>query len=299
MAAICCFISDLWSDGQCADDIEKNIKSKSNVKILNSLKYEKKYEIDNKNAIEKKLLKDIKDIKGMGDNNRIYFEYGEKFTNLCILPNHDKMDHQGHIIPQNMIARMLIPDHQKLLSTIGKNSGCPKQFAEHMKDNWGQYHFSHFIDYNEGLLYTESTPREILSNVYSKIIWLPANICRAPEDEDRHDGGPKEKIDEEVLGALGNLNYPMFDLLLKAKEFVSKDNYEGFMKVWKQLLANAEQNKENRYYRFHWKKLDNEKFKPITPIGIIKEYFGDETNRDLEEILRDCFFASYKHSTIG
>lgn len=113
-------------------------------------------------------------------------------------------DHQGHIIPQGMLNRILDP-----LMTGMANCKDEKAVEVFIEKNKGTYPWLQLVyEYGRDIkapmfFFTQSDSEDKVGNFFAIVTWNPINICRAPEDAKRNKY-PGENIDEQVAAYLGN-----------------------------------------------------------------------------------------------
>ena len=123
-------------------------------------------------------------------------------------------DHQGHIVPQNMLGIVINEVGDAMLAVAQKEpQNLPKYLNTDPNDLKAYNPKLENIDltwliavWNYGAACPDmltQNPQDseqaefLVEEICSIVIWNPVNICRAPEDKNRG-GYPKEQIDDEV-----------------------------------------------------------------------------------------------------
>ena len=127
-----------------------------------------------------------------------------------IAPLAIRFDHQGHIVPQNMMNIVL--DGMMLeMSNVCANAAQVNTYIAHAPHNaawmadavaYGNAFGMPMFDFSVPLILNNLANAEArLGNLFSIFTWNPVNICRAPGDIYRN-GVPGENIDAPVLAWL-------------------------------------------------------------------------------------------------
>jgi len=120
-------------------------------------------------------------------------------------PNHNpKLDHQGHIIPQNQLSVVVQELWRVLRDSTERNKDPYKTAAEtYFSQYWSQAaeRLNIRVEKKKGgiELWPATATMQIALN--SLIVWNPANICRAPRDRFRFNR-PGPDPDREVIKSL-------------------------------------------------------------------------------------------------
>lgn len=139
-----------------------------------------------------------------------------KFINkkVNIVKSQDSIyDHQGHIVPQGMLNRILDPLMNEMAKC--KDDQAVKDFIEKKKATcpWLKLVYDYGISIKAPMFdFTQSDSEDKVGNFFAIVTWNPVNICRAPEDTkrnqlpdaDKRTNYPGENIDEQVADYLGN-----------------------------------------------------------------------------------------------
>ncbi len=203
-------------------------------------------------------------------------------------------DHQGHIIPQNMLLDVLRPIAEDAHNNQRLNLGDLNNF---LVQKYPQLNFQNVTNYIEQHLIQNGAPeldfaRFVPNNIedsyggyFSVIVWNPLNICRAPDDNQRG-GNPGNNIDFEVIEyLLQNHNEPGINLFqaMQVQEMqvafqaildnrAPLNNYHNDLQQGQQFirnfiaacnasLANLQQNPSG-FYQFPWHQDNNEVLVP-------------------------------------
>lgn len=168
------------------------------------------------------------------------------------------LDHQGHIVPQNILNVVLDP----LMTDMAATCNNPADVADFIKRRndmpWLQSVFNYGTSIKAPMFSFESTePEDKVGNFFSIVTWNPVNICRAPDDT--HRGGlPGDSIDAQVVGYLNqngaaqNINQEWF-ASLQALQANPTDitNINNYITACSNTLAGQQQNGIG-YYSFPW-----------------------------------------------
>lgn len=110
-------------------------------------------------------------------------------------------DHQGHIVPQNMLNEILDP----IQNTMAEQCSTLPQVEEFIRTSgkpWLQLIFNYADAIKAPMFdFDETDPENKVGNFFSIVTWNPINICRAPEDN-RRKGIPGNTIDTQVKNYL-------------------------------------------------------------------------------------------------
>lgn len=115
-------------------------------------------------------------------------------------------DHQGHIVPQNILASVLAPLSAAMAAGIAVHENSLEgltAWIDTVEDAWSVQVFREVVHYGTEnhmpMFDFESNDADTKFNgFFSIIMWNPVNICRAPADATRG-GNPGNEIDGEVL----------------------------------------------------------------------------------------------------
>ena len=225
---------------------------------------------------------------GLGDDERVYGD----FKNDHIKIEQDSIpwgknalyDHQGHIIPQNLIRTLLDSiyyemavvrdfwitvenkkwEHEDVLVCIQRlwdDSGlehfkplrecCWADTANPMGSKVISGEFMNTLNNYKANHMNQNFMYGLFQNVFSLIIWNPGNICRAPSD-DKRNGVPGNTIDEEVIEHLMAENSISSAHLKKACDHIKTRSTSEFLKTWKCIQGDYVNNKVG-YFKFPWK----------------------------------------------
>lgn len=191
-----------------------------------------------------------------------------KFQKRAILNGNAILDHQGHIIPQNILTAPLINIAKAAFEEKITNLDSLGKFLD---DNYGGFDFKFVTAYIKNVLIKNGAteewfieedakePLERYRGYFSVVVWNPVNICRAPEDHHRQGGAPGDKVDEEVLCFLKK-NTTQLGL---PDGFVEKANsakadIPGFIAYCNSTLETMKTTPLG-YYAFEWVENKNEK----------------------------------------
>lgn len=184
-------------------------------------------------------------------------------------------DHQGHIVPQNMLTGALEDVLNDMVRFKVNGHGIQSKedvrkyicgcYDEHTRRELESspytflkrvYNYGDYLEYKYGydfLIYDNNQGTDLrgkLENLFSIIVWNPINICRAPKDSERG-GEPSEEIDERVVNYLhSNIrNMICNDQNIKTDEL----RHESYLiaKSWVQALTTLknEPNPSNQHVR--------------------------------------------------
>ncbi|PWN61244.1 hypothetical protein [Chryseobacterium viscerum] len=172
------------------------------------------------------------------------------------------LDHQGHIVPQNMLDLIVDP----LIKEMGKctDEDAVKNFINAQKNTypWLQLVYDYgkqISDRTPMFDFDENDPEEKLRGFFSIVIWNPVNICRAPEDS-RRNNYPVDKIDDQVATYLSKHTAEQgvhAAWLLSLQTLIAnKDNKKTLNDYINECCKTlSEQEKSGfGYYSFPWKK---------------------------------------------
>ncbi|WP_338791985.1 hypothetical protein [Bernardetia sp. MNP-M8] len=127
-----------------------------------------------------------------------------RFVN--VVNGQDVYDHQGHIVPQQML-NLVLDDVMANMAMACNNLTDVIQFIQdhQAQSPWLMsvwcYANAANIPYNILFDFDENDPEDKLGGFFSIITWNPVNICRAPTDD--HRGGvPGNNIDVQVVDYL-------------------------------------------------------------------------------------------------
>lgn len=110
------------------------------------------------------------------------------------------LDHQGHIVPQNMLNIILDPlmeNMAELCNNLDEAMDYIENHAQWMTDvyTYGVAIGAPMFDFDE------ADPENKVGGFFSIVTWNPVNICRAPADNTRN-GEPSNTIDAQVAAYL-------------------------------------------------------------------------------------------------
>lgn len=167
------------------------------------------------------------------------------------------LDHQGHIVPQNILNVILNP----LMVAMAAQSNNLGQALAFMNGPQGAPWMQ--LVYNYGLAigapmfdFDEADPEDKLGGFFSIVTWNPVNICRAPEDN-RRNGVPGNNIDVEVVNYLNNnqaaqgVNAPWLASLQALVLNANNANITAYITACSNTLA-GQQVAGIGYYAFPW-----------------------------------------------
>jgi hypothetical protein len=138
----------------------------------------------------------------------------DNFNNLAVPGNYSApvaLDHQGHIVPQNILDEVLDPIATQVFNQAPRPAtlAALDLFLNAAHPNLG---FQHVTAYANHLIANgapatlfvnpaASDIEEYVGGYFSIIMWNPVNICRAPTDGRRNDS-PGNEIDFQVIPRL-------------------------------------------------------------------------------------------------
>jgi hypothetical protein len=178
-------------------------------------------------------------------------------------------DHQGHIIPQNTLCKVL----KKFVGDI-ENHGVnnDETFKKFMNGNFAHQAYpwmKSVCEYGDKLKipmfdWDATQMYEKIDNYLSIIIWNPINICRAPEDNVRFENRPGDKVDNEVIDWLynnsNNKDLNISEKWLEALQAVKKHGWDNFDTVNKYIIECCNSLKDQRisgrgFYQLPWQHI--------------------------------------------
>lgn len=225
------------------------------------------------------------------------------------------VDHQGHIVPQGMMNRILNPvmlDMSELCDNaldVLRYIRHPPHRAQWLEPalDYGKHFNMPLFDFDTSHL-PSSLPRAEarLGGLFSVVTWNPINICRAPEDHTRGNY-PGENLDDQVrrqLLAYRNSPHPTWrtslnnslqsaldgtwlDALANLSGEPSEDELRAYLSVATATLV-QQHNKPLGYYRFLWVKVAGDILVPelLAPIQgnqiSLQGYESESTRHRLE-----------------
>lgn len=184
------------------------------------------------------------------------------------------LDHQGHIVPQGMMNRILDPIMLEM-SEVCDNESHVLRYIQHPphKAQWlkpaldyGKHFGMPLFDFDIRHL-AGSLPKaeDRLGGLFSIVTWNPINICRAPEDRVRGNY-PGESLDDKVRQQLlayrnslcptwlNALDSTWLTALTKLPGQPSEDQVRAYLDAATATLA-QQRDKPLGYYRFPWVKV--------------------------------------------
>lgn len=184
-------------------------------------------------------------------------------------------DHQGHIVPQGLMNRVLdrlMLEMSKACNTRDEVAAYITNHAAWMKPalDYGEFFnvLPGFFRFDAVHIDGNDERAEMrLGWLFSIITWNPVNICRAPQDQDRGNY-PGERLDLEVRKYLGK--YPekcdgaWLAALLRLPAEPANSDILDYLKVTTHTLT-AQQSNANGYYAFPWE-LTRDRSK-LVPLG--------------------------------
>tara|TARA_R110002051_G_scaffold86498_2_gene152391 strand:+ start:75262 stop:76026 length:765 start_codon:yes stop_codon:yes gene_type:complete len=207
----------------------------------------------------------------------------DSFRNETVAGNYNApvaLDHQGHIVPQNELNRILQPIAAAAFNHIPR----PNTLAllnTFLTANYPNFNFNHVTDYiNQVLIangagshyFIDSTGQDIedyIGGFFSVITWNPVNICRAPQDS-RRGGTPGRTVDQQVINYI-DMHRTQVGITLDPNMILPFQDMTGHY-TNNQLIAfiaacNTSLTNQNvigkGYYQFSWKE------NPIAKTGLI------------------------------
>lgn len=147
-------------------------------------------------------------------NNPVYGSY----TPTATFPN-PVYDHQGHIVPQNLLSAVLKPIAEAVSNAL--DGSCDSKMltldnvATYLETNYADMAFDSVNRYIRDTLIAHGGARESVfvttdngdtveervGGYFSVLIWNPVNLCRAPSD-DKRAAYPGNAVDDEVRNYL-------------------------------------------------------------------------------------------------
>lgn len=117
-----------------------------------------------------------------------------------INPGDPALDHQGHIVPQNILNEVLDATMDYMYTH------CPtvESAVDYVTHNapWMLDTYNYGLRLNINMFdYDEDDPEDRFGTFFSIVTWNPVNLCRAPSD-DRRGGYPVNNIDLQVANYL-------------------------------------------------------------------------------------------------
>jgi len=194
----------------------------------------------------------------------------DNFNNLVVAgpyTGNRANDHQGHIVPQNILHTVLDPIANAAFANAPANIAALNIFLNANYPNMG---FQHVTDYINNVLVAQGAgphlfvepqgqdAEDYVGGYFSVIMWNPENICRAPVDA-RRGGAPGNAIDLQVINYLSiNDNQPGIDLSANMMHAFNNippapnpAEVTAFIATMNAELANI-QHHPRGYYQFSW-----------------------------------------------
>jgi hypothetical protein len=191
---------------------------------------------------------------------------------IAINNSNDKiLDHQGHIVPQNMLDLILNPLMKDMAEC--KDETDVKNFIK--RSPWLELVYSYGKNIKAPMFdFSQKEPEDKVGNFFAIVTWNPVNICRAPEDAKRKDKNgklvPGNKVDVQVRDYLANhrdeqgVNTDWLTSLQTLKEDeTDKKKLENYIIQCCNILAGQEK-KGIGYYSFPWE-YSEDKNNPLIP----------------------------------
>jgi hypothetical protein len=177
------------------------------------------------------------------------------------------LDHQGHIVPQNILNTVLSPIADLAYAARPNNLVALDNF---LTQNYPQMNFGDITTYINNVLVangahpaifvdtTGTDAEDYLGGYFSVIMWNPVNICRAPTD-DRRGGAPGNTVDLQVINYMLNnvaaagiqLLPGMITAFQRMPATPVPADTEAFIAACNQSLVNQQANATG-YYQFPW-----------------------------------------------
>lgn len=112
------------------------------------------------------------------------------------------LDHQGHIVPQNILNRILDVEMVNMASICQDEEAAVAYVTDAARPQWMQdaYAYGNMLGIRMFDFDTNDN-EDKFGTFFSIITWNPVNLCRAPSD-DRRGGYPGNAIDTQVADYL-------------------------------------------------------------------------------------------------
>lgn len=194
-------------------------------------------------------------------NNNRPTKFINRIVNVIDNPNAPILDHQGHIVPQNILNIILDP----LMDDMAKECNNLEEAKVYI-NNHNQW-MTDVYDYGFAIGapmfdFSEEDPENKVGGFFSIVTWNPINICRAPSDKER-DGVPGNNIDTQVTTYLKNnkeaqgVDQEWLDSLEQLiEEPDNRDYIENYITKCSATLAD-QINAGIGYYAFPWVSNDD------------------------------------------
>lgn len=223
----------------------------------------------------------------------------DKFHNLTVNGNYTTppilLDHQGHIVPQNMLDLVLSPIANAVYALHPQPQDLT-QLNAHLTGQYPNLNFGYVTQYIQNKLITAGvsnptsfvqpgqvanpTPNDVeayCGGYFSVIMWNPVNIARAPSDDYRGQY-PKQQVDEQVLQYLIShstqqgiqLSSQMNSAFTRmpSNPPINLNDIESFIASTNESLSHQSNNTLQGYYKFNWKDQPN---LPVTATVLIPD----------------------------
>lgn len=110
------------------------------------------------------------------------------------------LDHQGHIVPQNMLDSVLNP----LMKEMAKCNDIAQVENFINGSPWMKLVYDYGKKINAPIFdFDQKEPEDKVGNFFAIVTWNPVNLCRAPKDDERGKR-PGQNVDIEVRDYLDN-----------------------------------------------------------------------------------------------
>ena len=178
------------------------------------------------------------------------------FNNMQVL-GAQVLDHQGHIIPQNMLNRVLDPVANAMAACETLEEVVAFINDQQIEFPWLNTVLAYGNARGIPMFDFEEEGQEKMDGFFSIITWNPINISRAPSDNDRG-GYPGNEIDLQVRDRLAELPQVNADWLGHLDQVIQnpdQQNLNNYITSCSNSLNLAPDIVE-RYYRFEWVEQD-------------------------------------------
>lgn len=109
-------------------------------------------------------------------------------------------DHQGHIVPQNMLNTILDPLMENMAALCDNLDKALQYIQDHAA--WMTDVYNYGVAIGVPMFdFSDNDPENKVGGFFSIVTWNPVNICRAPADNTRN-GEPGNTIDAQVAAYL-------------------------------------------------------------------------------------------------
>lgn len=115
-------------------------------------------------------------------------------------PGDPALDHQGHIVPQNILNEVLDATMDYMYTHCPTPESAVQYVTTHAPWTLDTYNYGLHLNINM-FDYDANDPEDRFGTFFSIVTWNPVNLCRAPGD-DRRGGYPGNHIDEQVADYL-------------------------------------------------------------------------------------------------